>query len=216
MLKYILSLSVLLTLSCKSPDRSNDLFPSIDYSEGFRYADSTDAFSVIIPNLKWKPLRMLDTSTPSKENYFQESHSSIVFGYDSLKENLIYVVNVGVIQHDNEEGAIIFNPEKEIETFRKQYNVIEQDIRDVNGDTYICSFVNMIESPEVELDPESALLSELDMHLYRFEEGQNRGWSLNVAAVRSDGGKSPYNELKADLEDLLPILETLEMTTSAE
>ena len=153
---------------------------------------------------------MLDSFTPSEENSFKESHSSIVFGYDSLKENLIYVVNVGVIQHGGEENAQNFDTEQEIESFRKVYNVIEYGIRDLNGQTYICSVVNINESPEVELDPESTMLSELDMHLYRFEEDKNRAWSLTIAAVRSDGGRSPYNELKADLEDLLPLLESIE------
>ncbi|NVK05879.1 MAG: hypothetical protein HWD92_13730 [Flavobacteriia bacterium] len=210
MLKYILSLSVLLTLSCKSPERSNALLNSINFSEEFRYADSTKAFSVIIPNLKWKPLRMLDSFSPSEENYFKESHSSIVFGYDSLKENLVYVINVGVIQHEDQRSGQNFDPEKEIEYFKKRYNVIEYGTQNLNGKTYILNFVNMIESPEIIMDPESALLTELDMHLYRFEEEKNRAWSLTIAAVRSDGGRSPYNELKADLEDLLPLLESIE------
>lgn len=211
MMKYILSLSVLLLLSCGSPDSSNALLQYIDFSEKFRYTDSTNTFSVVIPNFKWRPLRILDTFTPSETNSFKESHSSIAFGYDSLKENLIYVVNVGVIQYGGNENGQKFDTEQEIETFRRLYNVIEFGNLDINGETYIYSFVNIIESPEVKLDPESAMLSELDVHLYRFEEDENRGWSLNIAAVRSDGGLSPYKDLKADLEDLLPLLESLEV-----
>lgn len=215
MLKYLLFLLTLAILSCDASDNESAFIDSADSSGSFRYSDSLSLFSIEIPGPNWRPERVLDEYTPSEENSFRDFHSSILFGTDSLKDNYIHILNAGVIRH--QEGTLDDSIlEKEVENLNSIVNVVESGELKLNGETYLYFYVQSKESPELEVDPDSAEFAELEMYLYRFNAEQNIAWSLVIATFKSDSKPSPYKELKAELERLLPILETLEMTTSAE
>ncbi len=218
-MKNIVLLSFILFSCNQDASFSLESHHPISLEHAYRFTDSTDLFSIAVPDSTWKSERMLMESGSSDIL----KHSSVINLYSPVGEdNLQYMVGISCLQYDS---TFYLSSENTIDE-----NVIIRQLQESNAEAAL------IKTGEIELNNhnwnyiavdnsgtfpsehtfDEVYRSEFNYLLNRVAPETRRTWSILISRTQTDGPEINMEFIEGKVESLLPIIESLEINPDFE